>query len=75
MTRLPDPQNTACAIARVIRARAHSISDLGDQIATISDPMAVTPEEWVVLTNSLRKLAEELSAEIEAFALKAAFSA
>lgn len=70
MTALPDPRNSACAVARVIRARAYSISDLGNQIAAISDPTAVTPEEWVVLSESLRRLGQELNDEIDTFVMR-----
>lgn len=71
MTSLRDPLIQACATARVIGVRASSIKELGDQIASFADPGKVPPDEWDVLTKSLRTLLTELTNEIETFAQKA----
>jgi hypothetical protein len=74
MSKLADPRHTACAKARVIGIRARSISDFGNQIAAIKDPTAVSPEEWIVLSNSIGKLMEELQDEIGNFIQKASYA-
>ena len=71
MTKVPDPLVEACATARLIEARALTISGFARNISETSDPMAVKPEEWINISHSFNKLLDELKDEIETFTSKA----
>jgi hypothetical protein len=71
MIALTSPLKTACATARVVRARSRAIADLAGQIAAYPDPGAVPSEEWVELSEALKTLLKELEDEIETFVQRA----
>ncbi len=73
MTKVPDPLVEACATARLIEARALTISGFARNISKTPDPMAVKPEEWLSLSHSFNKLLDELKDEIETFMNKAQY--
>ena len=74
MTTLPDPRVQAIAKARAIEVRAHAISHFGNQLATISEPLQLKPEEWAEYSDTLTGLLDELKEEIRGFVQKANYA-
>jgi hypothetical protein len=73
MTKLSDPLVEACAIARLIEARALTISGFAQNISKTPEPMEVKPEEWLIFALSLETLLDELKEEIWTFTSKAKY--
>jgi hypothetical protein len=73
MTSLPDPLVEACAMARLIEARAQALASFARTISNTSDTHTVKPEEWRSFSNSFDALLSDLKGDIETFSRKAEY--